>query len=108
MRAEGLAGPYATTLQALLTRLCGEQNLTRVAFMRLVQTDVAWRFGALNVVNGALVADAIPRLTNLTEQGVQEFGNTDFRSGQLQPAASGDNLIVLLSESEMRLTDTRT
>jgi hypothetical protein len=108
MRAEGLAGPYATTLHALVTRLCGEQNLTRVAFMSLQQADVAWRFGAFNVQNGALVADTIPRLTNLTQQGVQEFGNTEFRSGQLQPAASGDDLVVLLSESEMRLTDART
>ena len=108
MRAEGLAGPYATTLHAMLTRLCGEQNLTRVAFMRVIQTDVAWRFGALNVSRGALVADPIPRLTDVTQQGVQEFGNTDFRSGELQPAASGDELPVLLSESEMRLTDQRT
>lgn len=108
MRAQGLSGAYATTLHAMLTRLCGEQNLTRIAFMQLVQEDVAWNFGALNVVNGALAADPIPRLTNLTRQGVQEFGNTDFRSGQLQPAASGDQLSVLLSESELRLTDTRT
>lgn len=108
MRAEGLTGPYASALHAMLTRLCGEQNLTRVAFMQLVQEDVAWNFGALNLVNGALVADPIPRLTNLTRQGVQEFGNTDFRSGQLQPAASGDQLSLLLSESELRLTDTRT
>ena len=108
MRGEGLAGPYTTLLHALVTRLCGEQNLTRVAFMRSVQADVAWRFGAFNVVGGALVTDTIPRLNALTQQGVQEFGNTDFRSGQLQPAASGDELSVLLSESELRLTDTRT
>jgi hypothetical protein len=108
IRAEGLNGPYATTLHALVTRLCGEQNLTRVAFMRLVQEDVAWSFGALNLINGTLAADPIPRLNNLTLQGVQEFGNTEFRSGQLQPAASGDDLVVLLSESEMRLTDQRT
>ena len=108
MRAEGLAGPYATALRELVTRLCGEQNLTRVAFMQLIQKDVAWRFGALNVQAGALVEDTIPRLTNQRQQGVQEFGNTAFRSGQLQPAASGDELPVLLSESELRLTDERT
>ncbi|MDP3151819.1 MAG: hypothetical protein Q8N23_04080 [Archangium sp.] len=108
MRAEGLAGPYASALHAMISRLCGEQNLTRVAFMRLVQKDVAWRFGALNLVSGMLAADPIPRLSNLTQQGVQEFGNTEFRSGELQPAAIGDDLSVLLSESEMRLTDART
>lgn len=109
MKREGLGGEYARTLHAMVKRLCGAQNLSRVAFMRLVQLDRAWRFGAFDVVNGALVADPIPRLTgSLTQQGVQEFGNTDFRSGELQPAASGDELPVLLSESELRLTDQRT
>ena len=77
IRAEGLSGPYATTLHAMVTRLCGEQNLTRVAFMRLIQEDTAWRFGALNVEAGNLVADSIPRLGSVMQQGVQEFGNTD-------------------------------
>jgi hypothetical protein len=108
MRAQGLRGTYATTLHAMVKRLCGAQNLSRLAFMRLVQHDVAWRFGAFNVVGGALVEDPIPRLNALTQQGVQEFGNTEFRSGELQPAPSGDQLSVLLSESELRLTDQRT
>jgi hypothetical protein len=108
LRAEGLAGPYGTMLHALVTRLCGAQNLTRVAFMRLVQEEVAWRFGAFEVEQAALVADPIPRLGTLVEQGVQEFGNTAFRSGELQPTIPGDDLDVLLSESAMRLTDART
>ncbi len=108
LRAEGLTGPYGVALHELVTRLCGAQNLTRVAFMRLVQDDVAWRFGALEVVGGALVAEPIPRLGELTEQGVQEFGNTAFRSGELQPTVPGDDLDVLLSESALRLTDERT
>ncbi len=108
MRAQGLTGPYATLLHGLVRRLCGAQNLTRVAFMQLLQPGAAWTFGAFNVENSQLVADPIPRLNALTVQGVQEFGNTDFRSGQLQPAATGDDLQVLLSESEMRLTDQRT
>lgn len=108
LRSQGPGGPYATKLHALVTRLCGAQNLTRVAFMRLLQEDVAWRFGAFDVESGALVPDPIPRLNALTEQGVQEFGNTAFRSGELQPGAVGDQLAVLLSEQEMRLTDDRT
>ncbi len=108
MKRQGLGGAYATKLFALVLRLCGQQNLKRVAFMRLVQHDVAWRFGALNVENGQLVADPIPRLNSSLEQGVQEFGNDDFRSGELQPEAIGDPFPVLLSESEFRLTDQRT
>lgn len=108
MKREGLRGAYATALHAMVTRQCGQQNLVRVAFMKLVQKDVAWRFGALNLVGGQLVNDSIPRLGSLTEQGVQEFGTTAFRSGQLQPDAPGDQFSVLLSENELRLTDQRT
>lgn len=108
LSAEGLGGPYAVELFGLVSRFCGAQSLVRVAFMRLLQDDVAWRFGAFNVQAGALVADEIPRLGALTEQGVQEFGNTAFRSGELQPEPVGDELSVLLSESAMRLTDERT
>lgn len=108
MKREGLQGAYATALDALLLELCGRQNLSRVAFMKLVQADVAWRFGAFDVTDGALVEDLIPRLDAQLEQGVQEFGTDDFRSGQLQPEAVGDPFPTLLAESELRLTDQRT
>lgn len=108
MKSQGLGGAYATKLNGLLLAACGAQNLTRIAFMQLVQVDVAWNFGAFDVRNAALVADPIPRLAERTLQGVQEFGSTDFRNGTLQPAPSGDFLDVLLSESELRLTDQRT
>lgn len=108
MKAQGLAGAYASTLKQLILATCGAQNLARVAFMQLTQADVAWNFGAFDVRDGSLVADPIPRLEGRTLQGVQEFGNTDFRRGALQPAPAGDWLDVLLSESELRLTDQRT
>lgn len=108
LKTQGLRSAYALKLKDLITRLCGAQTLTRVAFMRLVQADVAWSFGAFNVSNGALVDDTIPRLDTLSVQGVQEFGNDAFRNGDLQPAAPGDQLVTLLSESELRLTDART
>jgi hypothetical protein len=87
---------------------CGAQNLVRVAFMSVATQGANWRFGAFDVVNGALVAATIPRLTEATAQGVQEFGSAAFRNGQLLPTVAGDDLDVLLSESQMRLTDTRT
>lgn len=108
IKREGVNGAYAVKLREMISQLCGAQNLSRVAFMRLLQEDVAWRFGAFDVKNGGLVADPIPRLNALTEQGVQELGTPAFRAGDLQPAAPGDDLLVLLSEQEMRLTDDRT
>ena len=95
LKTQGLRSAYALKLKDLITRLCGAQTLTRVAFMRLVQADVAWSFGAFNVSNGALVDDTIPRLDTLSVQGVQEFGNDAFRNGDLQPAAPGDQLVTL-------------
>lgn len=108
MRAEGLAGPYASQVKDLVLQHCGAQNLTRVAFMSVAAFGRAWRFGAFNVVSGALVADEIPRLNGLTAQNVQEFGSPEFRNGSLLPAPPGDDLDVLLSESAMRLADERT
>jgi hypothetical protein len=108
MAREGLTGPYATAVKQLVTQHCGEQNLTRVAFMSVAQFGRAWRFGAFDVTSGALEADAIPRLNGLTAQNVQEFGNAEFRNGALLPSPPGDDLDVLLSEAAMRLADERT
>jgi hypothetical protein len=108
MAQEGLGGPYAAQLKALLLRHCGVDRLTRVAFMSVATGGRAWRFGAFDVVQGALQATEIPRLKGLTAQNVQELGSADFRNGALIPAPSGDHLDVLLSDSTMRLADERT
>ncbi len=108
MQREGVDGPYFSAVRSLVLDHCGAQNLVRVAYMSVAQQGANWRFGAFDVVDGALVAAAIPRIDGATVQGFQEFGNTAFRSGQLLPSVSGDDLDVLLSESDLRLTDTRT
>ena len=108
MRAEGLTGPYATKLKSMILANCGSQNLTRIAFMSVATGGNNWKFGAFNVVNNALVDDTIPRTPQLKIQGFQETGSETFRAGILLPAAPGDDLDVLLSEQEMRLTDERT
>jgi hypothetical protein len=108
MKSEGLGGAYASQVKDLVLRHCGAQNLTRIAFMSVASFGRAWRFGAFDVVNGALKADAIPRLHGLTVQDVQEFGTPEFRNGALVPSPPGDDLDVLLSESAMRLADQRT
>lgn len=108
MKAEGLGGAYASQVKDLVLQHCGAQNLSRVAFMSVANFGRAWRFGAFDVVNGALVADTIPRLNGLTAQNVQELGTPEFRNGSLIPSPPGDDLDVLLSESSMRLADPRT
>ncbi len=105
MKAQGLEGPYAQKLNAMLRKFCGAQNLTRVAFMSVAQGGRNWKFGAFNVENGALVDSLIPRMPDLKIQGFQETGSNVFREGTLLPAAPGDAIDVLLSEQQMRLTD---
>jgi hypothetical protein len=94
LEREGLEGAYGSALRSLVLRHCGAQNLTRVAFMSVATQGSLWRFGAFDVENGALVAAQIPRI-GTTAQGFQEFGTPEFRSGQLMPTVSGDDLDVL-------------
>jgi hypothetical protein len=105
---QGLTGAYAQALGHLVLAHCSAANLTRVAFMSVSSFGTAWRFGAFDVQGGALVAAEIPRTNGLKVQGFQEFGSESFRNGQLLPSVAGDDLDVLLSESQLRLTDTRT
>lgn len=108
LRRQGLDGPYHGRVKAMLLEACGFATLTRVAFMSVDEQGRQWRFGAFNVVGGALVDDLIPRLPTLKVQAFQEFGTESFRNGSLIPAAPNDELDTLLSESSMRLLDPRT
>jgi hypothetical protein len=109
MRAGGLDGAYAGTLRDLVKALCGETNLTRVAFMSVASFGTAWRFGAFDVgAGGSMTAGEIPRLDGKTAQEVQEFGTPEFRNGALLPSAPNDDLDQLLADSTMRLLDQRT
>lgn len=108
MKSEGLTGPYAVAVKSLITDFCSEARLSRVAFMAVSGEGRVWRFGAFNLVAGVLVDDTIPRLGALKTQGVQDQGSVEFRATELLPTVAGDDLDVLLSESELRLTDERT
>ena len=108
MRRQGLDGPYHGRVKAMLLEACGVATLSRVAFMSVDEQGRQWRFGAFNVVGGALVDDLIPRMPTLKVQAFQEFGTESFRNGSLIPAAPNDELDTLLSESSMRLLDPRT
>jgi hypothetical protein len=102
---DGLQSPYGEALKAMVSRNCHQRTLSRVAFMSVNPEGFAWTFGAFNVENGQLVDDTIPRLRSLKRQGVREEGGAVFRAGVLLPDVPGDDLPVLLSESEVRLTD---
>lgn len=106
--AQGLDGPYARALDALLLRFCGTQTLTRLAFMSVNRAGDAWTFGAFELERGALRADPIPRLPNQMVQGVQQTGSAAAPAGGLIPAPSNDTLDTLLSKRDIILADPRT
>jgi hypothetical protein len=108
IRRQGLDGPYHGKLKTRLLEVCGLATLTRVAFMAVDRSGAQWRFGAFDVVGGALVDDLIPRLPTLKVQVVQEFGSASFRNGALVPGAPNDALDTLLRETDMRFADPRT
>jgi hypothetical protein len=105
---DGLQSSYARALKDLVGAHCSQSTLTRVAFMSVNPEGFAWTFGAFNVEGGRLIDDTIPRLRSLKRQGVREEGGSVFRAGVLLPDVPGDDLPVLLSESEVRLTDDET
>lgn len=108
MLAQGLAGSYATALNALLLKFCGAASLSRIAFQAVNQQGNVWTFGAFNLERGALVADLIPRLTNQKVQGVQQSGSAASPAGGLIPAPANDDLDTLLSKRDTALADART
>jgi hypothetical protein len=108
MKNQGLGGEYARKIKELVTSISTQSRLTRVAFMLVLSNHASWTFGALDVENGSLKETPIPRLGDLTRQGVQEFGSEAFRNGELSPRAPGDELRTLISESSLRFSDERT
>lgn len=105
MKAEGLGGAYAAKLNALIKDLCGEQNLSRVAFMVAGQDGKNWNFGAFNRKAAVLEADPIPRFMDKNEQALQEHGNEERRNSEMIPSPTNIDLTTILSYTELQLSD---
>jgi hypothetical protein len=105
MKAEGLEGAYAKRLNQLITDFCGEQNLSRVAFMISGMDGANWTFGAFNRKGTLLEVDPIPRFTDKNEQQVQEHGNEQRRNSEMIPSPTNIDLTTILSYTELQLSD---
>lgn len=62
------ASPSLTEFNTLITKYAGEKNLSRVTVMVLRRMNDVWGFLGAEVVDGKLVAGAIPRLDGKTSQ----------------------------------------
>lgn len=95
---EGLEGPFAAGVRALVLAHAGRDNLTRVTFMALEQVGQAWRFGGFDIEGGMLRPMTIP-LVGVTEQTFQNLdlrGQTFERAATYPASPSDDNLKSLL------------
>ncbi len=100
MRAQGLSGPYATELKALLLELSGDAALSRVAVMQLRRPGAFWSFFAFNRVGSALVADPVPR-TTVESQGF-DVSDTSAETGFFGPEPTGSTLPLLVDRLRLQ------
>ncbi len=106
MKAQGLEGAYAKKLNELILAQCGEQNLSRVAFMVSATRGDKWTFGAFIRKNALLEADPIPRLTDKDEQQVDENGVEERRASEMIPSPNNDgDFSTLISYTAIQLAD---
>ena len=105
MKVEGLNGPYAKKLNELILAQCGEQNLSRLAFMISSTDGNDWTFGAFNRKGTLLEADPIPRFVDKNEQQITEHGVEERRSSEMIPSPSNIDLTTILSYTEIQLAD---
>jgi hypothetical protein len=68
LKAQGLDGPYAKALAALLLEHAGESTLSKVAIMSLGKSDVTWTFHQFEPRGAGLVGAAIPRIGSADSQ----------------------------------------
>ncbi|MBL9037799.1 MAG: hypothetical protein JNG84_04715 [Archangium sp.] len=82
MSAEGLSGPAATEVRALIVRFAGATTLTRVTTMQTVQATFVWAFASFDVLDAAgptLVPMQLPTLpANTTTQSILSGASLGF------------------------------
>lgn len=98
MLEEGLGGPYATQLKALILSVAGIRTLSKVAFMRLGFPGEIWTFSMFDRVNAAWVATPIPLITQTSQMFV--IPDVPMSPRDINPAPSGVTLLPLLNLQE--------
>jgi len=104
MQKEGLEGPYATRLKALVLRFCGEDTLSRAALMTFSGQVPFWSFRAWDVT-GTLTPAAIPRTQGATSQDFAARAGPlggPPRYGTLTPAPDHSKIPMLLDDRAIR------
>jgi hypothetical protein len=102
---QGLDGPFASAVRALLLRYVGAQNLRRVTFMTLEQFRLRWMFGGFDVAaDQSVTALQIPATGGATRQVFTNFDTTgaSFDHAEAAPAsASSDELTAFFQSSTL-------
>lgn len=94
LEQQGLDGPFAADLRAIVLRHAGARNLSRVTFMtREPSRQGQWKFGGFDLGEASATPMRIASLGEATEQTFSTF----LRNGNVTPAIqSPDDLSLLL------------
>ncbi|MEI9937322.1 MAG: hypothetical protein WDO69_08850 [Pseudomonadota bacterium] len=101
MASDGLRGPYATALSALVLKYAGESSLYEVALMLLLKSDRSWSFAAFVRLGATFVAKGIPTVDVQSEVAVVTF--TTAVEGDaphlltLEPPPPGSQLLSMVN-----------
>jgi hypothetical protein len=100
LAAEGLSGPFAQRLRALLIEHVGASRLSRMTFTTVSEAGNSWSFGGFDLVDGELIPVGIAS-SDIT---LQVFENTasdplDFAGGVSPPLPSPSESLNPLYDS---------
>jgi hypothetical protein len=99
---QGLSGPFAAGLRALLRQHLGAQNLTRVTFMTLEDHNARWSFGGFDLApSGGVTPLRTPRIANGARQFFINLDRTGraYARGAAQPASDSPDELSFFYES---------
>jgi hypothetical protein len=107
MVKEGLNGPFATGLRALILNYAGARNLVRVTKMSANDSVFAWTFSGFDVTN-ASAASITPMVipTLLPDAGssqtfVRNFGGNEGMQGRFDPETISPDDLAPLSNADV-------
>jgi len=98
LKAQGLDGPYARDLRALVQDEAARGRLSRVTFMALLGQGNKWEFGGFDVANDAVTDLAIPGTSSSRESMLLNKSPRNFAK-TISPDAAPEPSATLLFDS---------
>jgi hypothetical protein len=107
LQRQGVWGPFAQGLKALLRRYVGEDRAVRMTFFARVEAlQSAWRFGGFDHKPSGWERIQIPTTVTTEQELLGGFPNAGELAGTTTtPGASGDDVRLLINSATANLAD---